>query len=130
MTRSWTDADVGRVSERVAELAAGLPGVVVEESFGHVACRLGSKRLAWVLVDHHGDGRLALCVKAPPGELETLLAADPERYFTPQYVRGWVGVELHEVEPDWQEVASLLEQAWRMIAGRAAVAAYDASRRR
>ncbi|MBB5076988.1 hypothetical protein [Nonomuraea endophytica] len=27
-------------------------------------------------------------------------------------------------------VASLLEQAWRMIAGKAAVAAYDASRRR
>ncbi|MFI6497446.1 MmcQ/YjbR family DNA-binding protein [Nonomuraea typhae] len=130
MTRSWDDADVGRVGERMAELAAGLPGVVVEESFGHLSIRLGSKRLAWVLVDHHGDGRLALCVKAPPGELETLLEADPARYFRPAYVRGWVGVELFEVAPDWAEIGALLEQAWRMLAGKRAILAYDAAKER
>ncbi|WP_157244594.1 MmcQ/YjbR family DNA-binding protein [Nonomuraea typhae] len=130
MTRSWDDADVGRVGERIAELAAGLPGVVVEESFGHLSIRLGSKRLAWVLVDHHGDGRLALCVKAPPGELESLLEADPARYFRPKYVRHWVGVELFEVAPDWAEIGALLEQAWRMLAGKRAVLAYDAAKER
>lgn len=127
MAGGWTDADVGLVRERLAELVEGLPGVVAEDSFGHVGLLLGRKRIAWLLVDHHGDGRLALCVKAPPGELETLMAADPARYFRPAYVKAWVGVELHEAEPDWAEIGSLLEQAWRMTAGKRAVAAYDAA---
>ena len=126
--RSWTDADVARVQERLEELVRDLPGVVVEESFGHVGYLLGGRRFAWLFVDHHGDGRLALCVKAPPGEQETLIAADPDRYFRPAYVRTWVGILLHGVEPDWDQVAELLEQGWRMRAGRRAVAAYDAAR--
>ncbi|GAA2417683.1 MmcQ/YjbR family DNA-binding protein [Nonomuraea africana] len=126
MAGSWTDADVERLRGRLVELVAALPGVIAEDSFGHIAFMLGRKRLAWLLVDHHGDGRLALCVKAPPGELETLLTADPDRYFRPAYVRGWVGVELHDVRPDWAEVGALLEQAWRMLASKRAVAAYDA----
>ncbi|RVX44849.1 hypothetical protein EDD27_7600 [Nonomuraea polychroma] len=112
--------------DRLAELAGGLPGVVAEDSFGHVGFMLGRKRIAWLLIDHHGDGRLTLAVKAPPGELETLMAADPARYFRPAYVKSWVGVDLHDVEPDWAEIGALLEQAWRMTAGKRAVAAYDA----
>jgi len=127
MTGGWTDTDVERVRGRLIELVAELPGVVAEDSFGHVGLLLGRKRIAWLLVDHHGDGRLSLCVKAPPGELETLMAADPARYFRPAYVKSWVGVELHAVEPDWAEIGALLEQAWRMTAGKRAVAAYDAA---
>ncbi|MFD1934902.1 MULTISPECIES: MmcQ/YjbR family DNA-binding protein [Nonomuraea] len=127
MAGRWTDTDVERVRERLAELVAPLPGVVAEDSFGHISFVLERKRLAWLFIDHHGDGRLALCVKAPRGELETLTAADPDRYFRPAYVDGWVGVELHEVPPDWTEVGALLEQAWRMLAGERAVAAYDAA---
>jgi len=126
MAGEWTDADVERARERIEGLVAELPGVTSEESFGHVSFMLGRRRLAWLLVDHHGDGRLALCVKAPPGELETLLAADPVRYFTPAYVRHWVGIDLHNADPDWPEVGALLEQAWRMLASKRAVAAYDA----
>ncbi|MGP3957356.1 MmcQ/YjbR family DNA-binding protein [Nonomuraea sp. 3N208] len=126
MADGWTDADVERVCGRLTELVGGLPGVVAEDSFGHVGFMVGRKRIAWVLIDHHGDGRLTLAVKAPPGELETLMAADPARYFRPAYVKSWVGVDLHEVEPDWAEIGALLEQAWRMTAGKRAVAAYDA----
>ncbi|MFC4586022.1 MmcQ/YjbR family DNA-binding protein [Sphaerisporangium corydalis] len=128
MVGSWTDADVERVRGRLEELVAGLPGVVTEDAHGHIGLLVRGKRLAWVFIDHHGDGRLALCVKAPPGELETLVAADLLRYFRPAYVRGWVGVELHAVEPDWAEIGALLEQAWRMRAGKHATAAYDARR--
>ncbi len=122
----WTEADVERVRERLVELVAGLPGVVAEDGWGHTGFMLGRQRIAWLLVDHHGDGRLALCVKAPPGEREALVAADPTRYFTPAYVTGWVGVLLHGVEPDWQEIAALLEQAWRMRASKRAIAGHDA----
>ncbi|SEG99209.1 hypothetical protein SAMN05444920_112289 [Nonomuraea solani] len=122
----WTEADVERAHERLLELTAGLPGVVAEEAYGHVAYLLGRRRIAWLFIDHGGDGRLALCVKAPPGELEALVAADPARYFRPAYAAGWVGVELHTVTPDWAEVGALLEQAWRMLAGRRERTAYDA----
>jgi hypothetical protein len=128
MTEGWTDDDVVRVRGQLSELVGGLPGVVVEDSFGHTSFMLKRQRLAWLLVDHHGDGRIALCVKAPPGEQEALIAADRERYLRPAYVTGWVGVELYAVPPDWDEVGELLEQAWRMLAGKRAVAAFDAGR--
>jgi hypothetical protein len=126
MVGSWTDVEVERVRGRLVELVAGLPGVVTEDSYGHVAFLLGRRRIAWLFIDHHGDGRLALCVKAPRGELETLVAADPRRYFKPAYADGWVGVELYGIAPDWAEAGALLEQAWRMRAGKRATAAYDA----
>lgn len=80
-------------------------------------------------MDHHGDGRLALAVKAPPGEQEALVGADPRRYFVPAYVgpKGWVGVLLDPAsDPDWDEIAALVEQGWRMTAGKRAGAAHDA----
>jgi hypothetical protein len=118
MAGAWTEADVDRVRERLVELVAALPGVAVEDSYGHTSFLYGRQRLAWLLVDHHGDGRISLCVKAPPGEREALEAADPRRYFRPAYVRDWVGVEMYEQEPDWDEVRGLLEQAWRMRASK------------
>jgi hypothetical protein len=128
--RDWTDADVARVQQRLEDLVRDLPGVEVEESFGHVGYHLKGRRLAWLFIDHHGDGRLGLCVKAPPGELETLLGTDPDRYYRPPYVPTWVGVRMAGVAPDWDTVAALLEQAWRLRAGKRAVAAYDAARPR
>lgn len=119
------------MGERLAELVAALPGLRTEDASGHIGYRVGGKRFAWLLVDHHGDERLALCVKAPVGEQQALVSADPERYFVPAYLgrHGWVGVQLDErSRPDWDDVASLLEQAWRLTAGRRAVAEYDAER--
>jgi hypothetical protein len=130
VARAWTTAESERVQERVTALVADLPGVVVGEGHGHTSFLLRGTRFAWLLVDHHGDGRLALWVKAPRGEQEALVSADPGRYFVPPYVgpSGWVGANLDDAtQPDWDEVAALLEQAWRMSAGKRAVAAYDAS---
>lgn len=69
-------------------------------------------------------------MKAPPGEQQSLVDADPARYFVPPYLgpKGWVGAELDPgAEPDWDEIAGLLEQAWRMTATKRAIAAYDAT---
>ena len=70
-----------------------------------------------------------LWVKAPPGEQRALVDADPARYFVPPYLgpSGWVGVLVDDrSRPDWDQVGELVEQAWRMSAGKRAVAAYDA----
>ena len=114
--------------ERLVVIAGELPGVRIEDTAGHTAFVLRGRRLAWLLVDHHGDGRLSLCVRAPAGEQEALVKADPARYFVPAYVgrRGWVGVRLDpQASPDWAEVGALLRQAWRLTAGRRAVDAFD-----
>jgi hypothetical protein len=124
----WSEEDRNGVRARLSELASRLPDVQTEESHGHTGYLLRGKRFAWLLVDHHGDERLALCVKAAPGEQQALVSSDPRRYFVPPYVghRGWVGVNLDDASrPDWTEVAALLEQAWRMTATKRAIAAYD-----
>lgn len=127
--RAWNQADAVRVGARCNELVAPLPQTVVEDAYGHTSYLLGKKRYAWLLVDHHGDGRLALWVKAPKGEQDALVGADANRYFVPPYLgpSGWVGVQLDDAsDPDWDEVATLLEQAWRMNAGKRLLATYDA----
>lgn len=128
--RTWDDAERERVHARLGELVAGLPGAVVEDSYGHASFLVKGKRVAWLLVDHHDDGRLALCVKAPPGEQQALVA-ESSGYFVPVYLgpKGWVGVNLDAAsDPGWGEVAALIEQAWRMTAGKRAAAAYDGQR--
>ncbi|MER5390953.1 MmcQ/YjbR family DNA-binding protein [Saccharopolyspora sp. NPDC002686] len=127
MTITWNEDDRLRVRTRLVELVSAFPGVQVDDSHGHTGFLSRGKRFAWLLADHHGDGRLALAVKAPPGEQEALVA-DNTRYFAPAYLgpRGWVGVNLDEKSaPDWTEIAALLEQAWRMSATKRAIAEYD-----
>ena len=131
MDRGWTEPDRVEVRERLVAIVADLPGVTVEDGYGHTGFLLRGRPIAWLLVDHHGDGRLALTVKAPPGEQESLVGTDPDRYFRPAYTgaSGWVGVLLDPASrADWDEVAGLLEQAWRMSAGKRAVTVYDAAR--
>lgn len=129
MDRTWDDAECDRVRERLRDVTARLPDVSAEDSHGHIGFFLRGKRFAWLMVDHHSDGRLALWVKAPPGEQEALVSSDGDRYFVPPYVgpNGWVGINLDEGSaPDWDEVAAMLEQAWRMSATKRAIAAFDA----
>ncbi len=53
-------------------------------------------------------------------------AARPDRFFKPPYVgpSGWVGVWLDSAT-DWEEVASLLEDGYRMTAPRKILALLD-----
>jgi hypothetical protein len=131
VTRGWGEDDRVRVRARLCQLASSLPGAEIDDAHGHTGYLLRGKRFAWLLVDHHGDGRLALWVKAPPGEQDALVSSDARRYFVPPYLgpKGWVGVNLDDAAgPDWAEVGGLMEQAWRMTATKTAVAAYEASR--
>lgn len=127
-TRSpaWTEEDHAAVRGRV-RAAVWFPGVEVEDSHGHLGFVVRGRRFAWLLVDHHGDGRLALALKAPPGEQEALTGSR-RGYFIPSYLgsRGWIGVDLApSAAPDWDEIPALLEQAWRMTASKTAIAEWD-----
>lgn len=76
--------------------------------------------------DFHGDGMISIWCPAPPGIQEQMVEAEPERFFRPPYlgVRGWLGVRL-DVEPDWDEVAGIVEEGFRKVAPKTVVRQLD-----
>ena len=66
---------------------------------------------------HHSDDRMNIWCPAPAGVQEQMVEAEPERFFRPPYVgvRGWLGVYL-DVDPDWDEVAGIVDEAFRHVA--------------
>jgi predicted DNA-binding protein (MmcQ/YjbR family) len=79
-------------------------------------------------MQHHMDGRMSMWCKARPGAQEVLVGSDPGRYFVPPYVghHGWVGVWL-DIEIDWELVADLVEESYRMTAPKRLLALLDQS---
>ena len=69
--------------------------------------------------NHHGDGRIALWCKAPPGAQEILVAADARHFFVPPYVgtEGWLGIHLDK-GLDWGVVAGLVKDGYLEAAAR------------
>jgi hypothetical protein len=86
----------------------------------------GKKTFVMYLDDHHGDGRLALWCAAPPEAQPALVREEPERFFVPPYVggRGWLGVRLDR-DVDWDEIAGIVKDAYRMVAPKRLVAVVD-----
>ncbi|MYA53337.1 MAG: MmcQ/YjbR family DNA-binding protein [Dehalococcoidia bacterium] len=114
--------------ERVRAVCLALPEAEEKEAWGMPTFRVRGKLFAHFANDHHGDGRVALWLKAAEGAQELLVEAAPERFFVPPYMgpRGWVGMRV-DGEVDWEEVAALVEEAWRLIAPKRVVAALDAA---
>jgi hypothetical protein len=61
----------------------------------------------------------------PPGRQEALVQ-EAQKFFRPPYVghRGWIGVRLDDTL-DWDEIADLCEDAYRVVAPRRLVALLD-----
>jgi hypothetical protein len=126
----YTGADVAEATERLRGTCAGLPEVSERLSHGAVTFFVRGKRtLCYLTDDHHGDGRLALVCAAPPGAQEELTGSDPERFFRPPYVghRGWIGLRL-DIDPDWEEVAGVVEEAYGLVAPKTLVRQLAAQR--
>jgi hypothetical protein len=102
---------------RVRGICLALPDTTEQVSHGAPVWQARGKTFAMFADNHHGDGRVALWIKAPPGAQAMLVGADARRFFVPPYVgpRGWVGARL-DLEPDWDAVAVCLEDGWRMAA--------------
>jgi hypothetical protein len=93
-----------------------LPEVEEKEAWNSPTFRVKGKMFAMYFHNHHGDTRIALWLKAPPGVQEILVEAAPEKFFIPPYqgVFGWIGVHLDHCDED--EVASHVKQAYRLVA--------------
>ena len=115
------------VLERLRRLCLALPGATERDSHGEPTWFVGGKRTFVCFADHHHDDRLGFWCAAPPGVQEMLISADPERFFRPPYVgvRGWLGVRL-DVPADWDEIADLVEDAYRQVAPKRLLAQLNA----
>lgn len=107
-----------RILARIRELCLALPEVSERPSHGAPTFFVRGKRaFLMVLTNHHDDGRFAIWCAAPDGLQETLVEADPQRFFRPPYVghRGWLGVRLDR-GLDWDELAAIAEDAYGEVA--------------
>jgi len=114
-----------RAVERLRKICMALPGA--EEKLSHGEPTWFAKKVFVMLSNHHHDDRLGFWCAAPPGEQEALVQSSPERFFRPPYVggRGWLGVYL-DVAQDWDEIAELVEESYRLVAPKGMVAKLDA----
>jgi hypothetical protein len=103
--------------EQVKQICGTLPECAVEGDQHHKLSVRG-KTIGWHTVDHHGDGRVALTVKAARGDNAALVASDHAKFFMPPYVaqHGYVGVYLDRGPVDWDEVRELIVDAYRLVA--------------
>lgn len=121
---------VDRALREVRRICLGFPEVSERLSHGAPSWFVREKKsVAMFLDDHHGDGILGIWCKAPPGVQEELVEAEPDRFYRPPYVgpAGWIGVRLDR-DVDWDEVAGILEDSYRMVAPKVLLRQLDVER--
>ncbi|MFL6261802.1 MAG: MmcQ/YjbR family DNA-binding protein [Thermoanaerobaculia bacterium] len=113
--------------ENLRRLCLALPEVTERLSHGEPTWFVQGKKTFVMFANHHHDDRLAFWCAAPDGAQEMLVASDPEQFFRPPYVghRGWLGVYL-DVPADWDQIADLVADAYRVVAPKRLAAVLDA----
>jgi len=101
------------LSDVVREICLGLPEVEEVMAHGSPDYRVGGKTFATHVINHHGDGHIAVWLNAPPGAQEHYTSTEPESFYVPPYVgpRGWLGVDLDR-GLDWTRIAKLIREAY------------------
>lgn len=115
---------------RLRKLCLALPEAREVEAWGEPTFRVKTIFAMYASAsNHHGAGRASVWVKAVKTNQELMVAADPDRFFVPPYVGpgGWIGVYLDGPDTDWDELAELLRDAWRMSAPKKLLAKLEAA---
>ncbi len=103
-----------------------------EETLSHGMPCFGiikGKKFAYVSINHHSDGKLALLVKISGlDEQQQLIENDPERYYRPSYFgNDWIAIRLDRADTDWDAIADWLARSWRSVAPKRLTALLDAA---
>ena len=116
MTATSTDPSSDEQVERIRRLCLALPETNERLSHGEPTFFVGKRVFVMFADNHHGDGRVAVWLPAPPGVQSALIEQTPAVYFRPPYVghKGWVGIELAHIGDD--DLEFHVETAWRLIA--------------
>jgi predicted DNA-binding protein (MmcQ/YjbR family) len=105
------------IDQAVRDACLWLPEAEEHLSHGAPNFRVRGKGFATYMVNHHGDGRVALWLAAAAGAQEQYVGGDPRNFFVPPYVgtRGWLGVRLDRGVA-WKVVVELVREAYRQVA--------------
>jgi len=105
------------INEAVREVCLSFPESEEYLSHGSPNFRVRKKTFATYVVNHHGDGRIALWINAPDGAQSLYVKSEPKHFFVPPYVgpRGWLGVNLDKGIA-WKRVAELVREAYEKVA--------------
>lgn len=117
---------------RLRKLCLALPEAHEVEAWGEPTFRVRNKIFAMYASpdNHHGGGRPAVWLKSLPEDQARMLRADPECFFKPPYVgvSGWIGIWL-DGPFDLDDLSEFLDDAYRLIAPKRVVAAWDQARK-
>jgi len=121
--------------ERVRQIALALPEVTERLSHGAPCFFIRDRKPIGRFhdIDFAGDGRVSLWCPAPPGVRDELVTTEPDRFFAPTpsasgVFGDWIGVYLDtegDLAVDWQEIAAIVEEAYRLRAPKTLVARLD-----
>jgi hypothetical protein len=105
------------ISAAVRETCLAFPEAEEVSSHGSPNFRVRGKTFASYVINHHGDGRIALWLNSPSGAQDLYVREEPRHFFVPPYVgpRGWLGVHLNKGIA-WKRVAGLVREAYEKVA--------------
>ena len=109
--------------DTVRELALALPGVVEGTSYGTPAFRVGGR----ILARFHQDGE-SLVLKVEYAAREVLIGSQPETFYVTDHYRCYPLMLVRLASVELGLLQGLIEEAWRSIAPKRALAEYEASR--
>jgi hypothetical protein len=105
--------------QKVREAALELPETEEKLSHGQPTFFVAGKQFAQFRDNHHGDGRIVVCVRTSGlDEQAMLLDSDPDTYSKPAYLHhaGWISIDLSHEGVDWDHVADRLAASWEVAA--------------
>jgi hypothetical protein len=105
--------------DRIRAAALDLPETKERLSHGQPTFFVASKQFAQFRDNHHGDGKIVVCVRVSSlDEQAMLLEADPETYSKPAYMPSWLSINVSGNSVDWDHVADRIAASWELAAPR------------
>ena len=111
------------ITDAVKEICLWFPEAEEVISRGSPDYRVAGKTFATYVINHHGDGHLALWLRSPPGAQSLYVDAEPDYFYVPPYVgpKGWMGVDLDQ-GLSWLRIADMVGEAYVEVAPKALTA--------
>lgn len=127
MAKKKSESGDPRLAKLIA-ISKSLPGASDEAWFDHHTFRVGKKTIAYFLNNHHNDGKIAACFKSTKTRQAELIAKSLKHFYLPAYMahQGWIAMRLDVAPVDWELVASLMMEAFRLQASKKLLAALEA----
>lgn len=120
MTNSTQNGNRRTISHVVDDLFLQLENCERKQDHARfVKYSVNNKALANYVINHHGDGLVALWLKVTLEMQQTLVEMDSNSFFVPPYLgkKGWVGVLL-SMETNWEEVTTIVLEAYELLVGK------------